>query len=88
MWGSFINRKISFADKQAELPDPFVKLFVKLFLLPDHHHRPKKKRRTEHVTATLDPVWEQSFSFSIPNHEIRDKELEVLMFDRKGRFMR
>ncbi len=57
---------------------------MKLVLLPD---RPKK-RKTDYVRDTLQPVWEETFNYSIPRGEIRDKELEITVVDRKGLFTR
>ena len=69
-----------FLDKQSELPDPFVKIIL-------HPDRPRK-RKTEHVTASLNPVWEESFSFTIEKDQLYKKEIEFVLLDKKGVFSR
>jgi len=68
------------AENNSDLPDPF----VKIILLPD---RPKK-RKTEYVKETVNPEWEETFEYSIPRDQVRDKELELVVVDRKGLFCR
>jgi len=67
-------------ENTADLPDPF----VKIVLLPD---RPKK-RKTDYCRETTCPAWEESFEYCIPRGEVRDKELELVVVDRKGLFSR
>ena len=67
-------------ENNSDLPDPF----VKIILLPD---RPKK-RKTEYVKETVNPEWEETFEYSIPRDQVRDKELELVVVDRKGLFCR
>lgn len=67
-------------ESPNDLPDPF----VKLTLLPD---RPKK-RKTDYVRETTNPEWEESFEYNIARDSIRDKELELVVVDRKGLFCR
>ena len=74
------NVSFIFTENTADLPDPF----VKIVLLPD---RPKK-RKTDYCRETTCPAWEESFEYSIPRGEVRDKELELVVVDRKGLFSR
>ena len=69
-----------FLEKQSELPDPFVKIV--LFL-----EKPRKGK-TEHVNNSLDPVWEESFGFTIPKSVVLEKEIELVILDKKGLFIR
>jgi len=68
------------SENSGDLPDPF----VKLVLLPD---RPRK-RKTEYVKETASPEWEETFEYNISRDQVRDKELEVVVVDRKGLFRR
>ena len=67
-------------DDQSELPDPFVKILL-------HPDRPRR-RKTESAASSLDPVWEESFSFTVPSHQLGDKRLELVVLDKKGLFSR
>ena len=61
-------------------PDPF----VKIILLPDK----TRKRKTEVVKESLDPVWEEKFNFSVLRDQLKEKRLEMIVMDRKGIFVR
>ena len=61
-------------------PDPF----VKIFLLPDK----TRKRKTEFVKESLNPVWEESFNFTVPRDQLKEKRLMLVVMDRKGLFLR
>ena len=52
--------------------------------MPD---RPKK-RKTDYVKETASPDWEETFEYNIPRDQVRDKELELVVVDRKGLFCR
>jgi len=68
------------SENTSDLPDPF----VRLVLLPD---RPKR-RKTEYVRETVSPEWEEVFEYNIARDQVRDKELELVVVDRKGLFSR
>ena len=57
---------------------------MRLVLLPD---RPKR-RKTEYVRETVSPEWEEVFEYNIARDQVRDKELELVVVDRKGLFSR
>ena len=72
-------------DKPAPVPashrpDPF----VKIFLLPDK----TRKRKTEFVKESLNPVWEESFNFTVHRDQLKEKRLMLVVMDRKGLFLR
>ena len=69
-----------FQDKQSDLPDPFVKIVLVL-------EKPRR-RKTEHVSSSLDPVWDESFSFTIPKSVVTEREMELVILDKKGLFIR
>jgi len=76
-----IHRAINLpVENVADLPDPF----VRIILLPD---RPRK-RKTDYVKDTTSPEWEESFDYSISRDCIMDKEIEIIVVDRKGIFSR
>ena len=61
-------------------PDPF----VKIILLPDK----TRKRKTEFVKESLNPVWDESFNFSVHRDQLKEKRLVLVVMDRKGLFVR
>ena len=61
-------------------PDPF----VKIILLPDK----TRKRKTEFVKESLNPVWDESFNFSVLRDQLKEKRLVLVVMDRKGLFVR
>jgi len=65
---------------RTSLPDPY----VRMVLLPD---RPRR-RKTTYVADSLHPAWEETFAFRVPSQGLHDKELELLVMDRKGLFSR
>eukprot|EP00092_Neocalanus_flemingeri_P000407 GFUD01000433.1.p1 GENE.GFUD01000433.1~~GFUD01000433.1.p1 ORF type:complete len:792 (+),score=178.56 GFUD01000433.1:116-2491(+) len=76
-----IHRAVELPSENSyDLPDPF----VKLILLPD---RPKK-RKTEYVQECTSPEWEETFEYSIPRGQVRDKEIDLVVVNRKGLFCR
>ena len=72
-------------DKPAPVPtshrpDPF----VKIILLPDK----TRKRKTEFVKESLNPVWDESFNFTVHRDQLKQKRLVLVVMDRKGLFVR
>ena len=60
------------------MTDPYVKIEVL------YHDRKIKKRKTEVKKSTLNPVYNESFVFDIPNENINDVTLilKVIDYDR------
>merc|ERR1740128_513943 len=56
---------------------------VRVQLLPD---RPKKRRTA--WSRREDPRWNETFTFAVPKQDVRLKEVELSLVDRKGIFTR
>ena len=53
--------------------------YAKIYLLPDRTE--DSLRRTKTCFKTLNPFWNQSFSFHVSRNNFSDKELEVTIWD-------
>ena len=40
------------------------------------------------MASSLDPVWEEAFEFTIEPDSLKEKEIELVVLDRKGLFTR
>ncbi|XP_057368362.1 extended synaptotagmin-1-like isoform X2 [Daphnia carinata] len=67
---------------QPDPPDPY----VKLYLLPDRSAN--SKRKTEIVKDTVNPVFDETFEYTVAPIDLPARELEVSVINRKGRFAR
>ncbi|XP_046456808.1 extended synaptotagmin-2-like isoform X2 [Daphnia pulex] len=67
---------------QPDPPDPY----VKLYLLPDRSTN--SKRKTEIVKDTVNPVFDETFEYTVVPIDLPSRELEVSVINRKGRFAR
>ena len=71
---------VTLAKPASHLPSPF----VKIHLLPDR----SRKRKTAVVKESLEPSWEETFTFTVPPGQLADKSLELVVLDRQGHFVR
>jgi Ca2+-dependent lipid-binding protein len=60
--------------------------YVKLYLLPDRSKKSKKK--SDAKKDTVDPVYNESFTYNISASHLGSRKLEVSVVDRKGLFSR
>uniref|UniRef100_A0A0P5KR21 Extended synaptotagmin-2-B n=1 Tax=Daphnia magna TaxID=35525 RepID=A0A0P5KR21_9CRUS len=67
---------------QPDPPDPY----VKLYLLPDRSTN--SKRKTDIVKDTVNPVFDETFEYTVAPIDLPARELEVSVINRKGRFAR
>ena len=65
-----------------DLPDPY----VKLYLLPDRSNA--SKRKTEIVKDSVNPVFDETFEYSLAPLDLPARDLEISIVNRKGRFAR
>jgi len=40
------------------------------------------------VKDSLHPVWEETFTFSVPSDQLAEKRMELVVLDRQGPFVR
>jgi hypothetical protein len=67
-------------DDSKNVIDPY----VKLVLTPDE--KPSLKRKTKIVKNNLNPIWQETFDFSMTQSQALSKELKVLVKIEKGLF--
>jgi len=65
-----------------DLPDPY----VKLYLLPDR--AANSKRKTDVVKDSINPVFDETFEYTVAPVDLSSRELEVNIINRKGLFAR
>lgn len=53
--------------------------YVKIYIIPDKHKVTKQK--TEAARRTLDPIYNQLFSFDIPHEELYSKTIHIAVWD-------
>jgi len=74
-------KQLPFADN-PDLPDPY----VKLYLLPDR--AANSKRKTDVVKDSTNPVFDETFEYTVAPVDLSSRELEVSIINRKGLFAR
>lgn len=69
----------------GDLPDP-PDPYVKLYLLPERNK--KSKRKSDAKRDTVEPVFDEVFTYEISSTKLVSQKLEVSMVDKKGIFSR
>lgn len=64
----------------SNIPDPY----VKLYLLPDRHK--DSKRKTNCIKDNCNPVYDESFEYTLSPGELKSKQLEVTVVTQKFLF--
>ncbi|NXJ27005.1 SYT3 protein, partial [Dicrurus megarhynchus] len=64
-------------DLPAKDPNGFSDPYVKIYLLPDR----KKKFQTKVLRRTLNPEWDETFSFGVPFGELPARRLHFSVYD-------